>query len=245
MVELLVAIAIIAILASLVLAALGKVRERGNAAGTVNNLRQLSAAFLLFASEHNQTLPGNFDTRDKTDENGNPLEEWTSSWLSGRNNDSDEMSKGPQEGTIFPYVGRNEKVYRVPGLKETPDQGGGSNGKFDFAMMLRLAGASLMNVPAVCELRGQQLPTPLLIQEASDHYINHTYREGAHGFEDEASQHFSGGAYYAAIGGTVHFLKVPEENPYKASEWMAVAPSGELKSLGQPNVTTFGEWNYD
>ncbi len=57
MVELLVVIAIMGILASMLLPAVHKSREKGNQSECVNNIRQLGMALLLYASDHNSVFP--------------------------------------------------------------------------------------------------------------------------------------------------------------------------------------------
>lgn len=54
--EMLVVIAILAILASLLLPAAGRMIEKGNQVVCAGNLRQLSAAYLLYAGDHNGEL---------------------------------------------------------------------------------------------------------------------------------------------------------------------------------------------
>lgn len=58
LIELLVVIAVIAVLASILMVALSGVSKKGNQTKAMNNLRQVGSAFLLYAGEHNYTLPG-------------------------------------------------------------------------------------------------------------------------------------------------------------------------------------------
>ncbi|MDQ3623195.1 MAG: type II secretion system GspH family protein [Verrucomicrobiota bacterium] len=56
--ELLVMIAIIAVLASLLLAVMGRVKESANRTKCLSNLRQLGLGILTYAGQNNYVLPG-------------------------------------------------------------------------------------------------------------------------------------------------------------------------------------------
>lgn len=58
LIELLVVIATIAILAAMLLPALSKAKEAGKRTACANNLRQISLATFLYASDHNGAYPG-------------------------------------------------------------------------------------------------------------------------------------------------------------------------------------------
>lgn len=57
MVELLVVLAVMAILAALIFSVVGKSMEKGRTAACLSNLRQLGVALNLYLGEHNLTMP--------------------------------------------------------------------------------------------------------------------------------------------------------------------------------------------
>src|SRR5687767_8376300 len=60
LVELLVTIAVIAVLASLLVPALSAAKEKGRGIACLNNLQQLQMAAILYASEHDDWFPLNY-----------------------------------------------------------------------------------------------------------------------------------------------------------------------------------------
>ena len=79
---LLVVLVTLAILAAVLLPALAGTQPRSKAYQCVNNMRQLALAWTLYASEHNENLPLNFDPRSNPQVpgyifNGSP------SWITG------------------------------------------------------------------------------------------------------------------------------------------------------------------
>jgi prepilin-type N-terminal cleavage/methylation domain-containing protein/prepilin-type processing-associated H-X9-DG protein len=57
LIELLVVIAIIAILAAMLFPVFSKARDKANQTTCLNNLRQITSAFLMFVQDHDETLP--------------------------------------------------------------------------------------------------------------------------------------------------------------------------------------------
>ena len=70
LIELLVVIVIVGVLASLLLGVLASVRENGNSAQCVSNLRQISSALMLYTQDHANTLPQRYYGYDPQ---GNPV----------------------------------------------------------------------------------------------------------------------------------------------------------------------------
>jgi prepilin-type N-terminal cleavage/methylation domain-containing protein/prepilin-type processing-associated H-X9-DG protein len=89
--ELLVAIAILAVLIALIMPTFSSVQSRGRGASCLNNLRQLAAAWGMFAAE-----------------NDGRLVESNNGWAQGAN-----TLAAIQQGGLFPYL-KDTKVYRCP-----------------------------------------------------------------------------------------------------------------------------------
>jgi len=117
-----VVIAIIAILAGLLLPALGKAKAKGQAASCLGNLRQLQICWQLYSEDNGDRLPGNvaLNPGDLASREG-----WTAdpiSWLQG-NAWTDTSLTNLQRGVLYPY-NRSLGVYRCPADKSTVrDQG--------------------------------------------------------------------------------------------------------------------------
>jgi prepilin-type N-terminal cleavage/methylation domain-containing protein len=75
LIELLVVVAVIAILAGLLLPVLGKAKAKGQGIGCLSNLRQLSLSWLMYADDNNDRIPpNNLNAAD-------PTKTWVRGWL--------------------------------------------------------------------------------------------------------------------------------------------------------------------
>jgi prepilin-type N-terminal cleavage/methylation domain-containing protein len=243
LVELLVVIGIIALLISILLPILKQARASAEAVKCQSNQRQLMLAFLTFANEHKQHLPGNYvDWKYKSDPNF-MSEEWKSSWLLNR---YEPWDTAPQGGTIWKYV-KNAGVYLCPSQRDTViyNVNVGSNGRYDYAAFGVFTGAKLNKIPRLSRFeddkgKSTMVPTPIICDEEPYHGINGGNVEGLHNATDRITVVHKGGGYYATLDGSVHWFREPPGT--SARNWYTRAPSGKEVTLG---TSGFGiEWGW-
>lgn len=116
LIELVVVIAIIAILASLLLPALSRAKLKGQHAVCVSNTRQFALAWMMYAGDHQGVYPPQ-DGRHG---------EWVKGWLTPDSNNPDNTNVTLlREGKLFPYI-ESIDIYRCPGDKSTAGFGRGN-----------------------------------------------------------------------------------------------------------------------
>ncbi|MGB2806347.1 MAG: type II secretion system protein [Sedimentisphaerales bacterium] len=112
LIELLVVIAIIALLMAMLMPALERAREQGQRIVCLNNLRQLTLAWLLYADDNEDKLVNgatgfsnaNMPWGDHTNE---------LAWVDAAPSTWDVAIQGIKDGALWPYTG-NVKLYRCP-----------------------------------------------------------------------------------------------------------------------------------
>jgi prepilin-type processing-associated H-X9-DG protein len=117
----LVVIAIIAILMAILMPALSLVREQGKRAVCLNNLRQLTFAWIMYADENDDKLvngaagygPPYNDLYGHAGERAWVLRCYASDWASGGQLPVEEQKDAIKGGSLFPYA-KNIKLYRCP-----------------------------------------------------------------------------------------------------------------------------------
>ncbi len=109
LIELLVVIAIIAIIASLLLPAISRSKEQGKRISCINNIRQLTLAWIMYADDHDGRLVPNNWVYEANSEK--PLE-FGNSWALG-NTRIDPDLDNLRRGLLWPY-NPSTGIYRCP-----------------------------------------------------------------------------------------------------------------------------------
>jgi prepilin-type N-terminal cleavage/methylation domain-containing protein len=110
LIELLVVIAIIAILAALLLPALSQAKQKAQAIQCMNNTRQLTLAWIMYADDNQECIAG----VDNDQSVGN-IAEWQSHWCGGVMSDYYNCidTDTIEDGELWPYA-KNISIYHCP-----------------------------------------------------------------------------------------------------------------------------------
>jgi prepilin-type N-terminal cleavage/methylation domain-containing protein/prepilin-type processing-associated H-X9-DG protein len=137
LVEMLVVIAILAILASLLLPGLSRAKRSAHSVQCSNNLRQLQLAWLTYATDLEDRLVPNWHTWNGA--SWQSASSTSNSWVVGTafNNDS---SAGIRQGALWPHT-QSDGLYRCPSDKSMwPCQGHLAPRPFNIGLNLALNG---------------------------------------------------------------------------------------------------------
>src|SRR5579864_1785115 len=108
LIELMVVIAIIAILAAMLMPALSRAKTKAQQTACLNNLKQLQTGWMLYVDDHENTMPLN-DNRNTSFSHNTST---TNSWVAGDATLSADLGY-LKAGTIYSYVG-SPFVYHCP-----------------------------------------------------------------------------------------------------------------------------------
>ncbi len=124
LIELLVVIAIIAILAAMLLPALGKAKQKAQGIQCINNLHQLTLAWILYSGDFSDKLPANAGvgtvaTAAPVPQATLDLGIWVHGLMGGLGFWGGEtLPQLVQAGSLFPYT-KNVSIYKCPADRKT------------------------------------------------------------------------------------------------------------------------------
>lgn len=212
LIELLIVIAIIALLIGLLLPALGKARETARSVVCLSNQRQLSTSFFQYAGDY-RVIPGAYWQ--------GPMNlDWC-----GKNNARYQAApqnyRHPLEASVLrEYLQSIDKIMECPTGKRL------ANTIFDYTMLIRMGGAKTDLIwQASYPLRPQLSNSerawfqalPLLIEEDETFY-NRAYDDGSFAWNDQFTTRHDKGANVAYLDGSAGRFRPPPAGNVRLEE---------------------------
>jgi len=238
LIELLIVIAIIAMLISMLLPALGRAREAGRDVVCRSNIRQLGLAMFTYAGDY-KVIPGAY---------------WQSAinldWC-GKNNINYPGIGNPLHYSVLrEYVSSTDKVLECPSTKRA------ANADFDYTMIIRMAGARTdlpwkvryPTQPALGATSPKAYFTamPLLIEE-DEVFYNRQFNDGSWAGVDQFSVRHAKGGNLAFLDGSASRFASPKGSSMQLQEpadlaapQLTLEAKGRLFTLNASNAQEFG-----
>jgi len=113
LIELLVVIAIIAVLMAILMPALNRAREQGQRAVCLNNVKQLTLAWILYADDNDDKIVNGMGGIDRSKEKAWVGQCWHSSYQTGAQLPEEQQIREIKDGALWPYC-KDVKLYRCP-----------------------------------------------------------------------------------------------------------------------------------
>ena len=244
LVEMLLVVAILSLLIALLLPTLSKARGAAQEVQCKTQLRQVGDAMQRFALDNSHYLPGS------SVGGWEGANAWQKCWV-GKEGRVPGSFDPPVDGPLAAYLGGGgtgtKQLYRCPSLSVTPLNGGGSNGGFDFSMILSFGGARVKAIPLEARVvymsdpfapPTENLRTPIVVEEnPSDHRHSLSIEPGFGAIDRMADHHVSRHSNYASIDGGVETYFNKASRPPQAWEWFVKKPNGTEVRLNGYDVS--------
>lgn len=262
LIELLVVVAIIALLISILLPSLRAARAQARTTVCTSNLRQLALGFALYGSDFTDHLPGSSWDYVGMNPNNAQRFDWLGTYKDGVGGWDKKFV--PKAGTIFPYVGKQPKIYICPEdhLDEYAQNGGQFRRKallYSYTAPTLLTGARRS---ALKETRwaedftkgyhwdqgwqrkatGRSLPW-MIVEEHEGYSLNFVADSGWANVDTLTQRHPGGKASIAHIDGHVsnHHYQFDKENK-PPNPWATVDAWKVYYQLGDGRLVSAGPW---
>ena len=157
LIELLVVIAIIAILMAILMPALNRAREQGKRAGCLNNLKQLTLAWIMYADENDDKIV-NGDSGEyniHANERSWVMKDWDLSMTRAT------KLKAILDGALYPYT-QTPKLYKCPTVGRDTGQA-----NMISAILRTYSITDAMNCKDWGEMRAKMIKKRMLIKDAT------------------------------------------------------------------------------
>ena len=240
--ELLAVIAVIGLLLSILLPALGAARGAAQATACLSNVRQASTSFLMYAQDYNGSIPG---TYWQGAENLDWAGAHNASYLSNPSGYSHPL----QSSVLWNYIATQDRIFECPKVRRE------ANHWYDYTVLIRMAGARIetpwqMTYP-VDPTKSNSLHSrfdglPLLIEEDTTFY-NRQVPDGSFAASDQFAQRHRGGANIGYLDGSAgRFVSPKGPDPLTAEPRdlealdIRLHVQGRLFTVAHSNAAEFG-----